>query len=342
MTGSTHPWLAPRAPAGLEPGPTPTFSVVIAAYDVADLISTAVDSALAQTMPPLEVVVCDDGSTDDLEGALARYGDRVRLLRKEHGGEASAKNAAARAAQGDYVAILDADDVYLETRLQALAELAAARPDLDVLTSDAYLELDGRRIRRCYEGAWTFEVEDQRSAILQRNFIFGLVAVRRSVFVDNGGFDEAIYWATDWDLWSRLILGGSKAGVVDEPLALYRLRETSLSARRANLVQGRLQVLEKAAAHPSLSEAEVETVAAATAAQRRELAAIELRHALVARERDARRRATAAARDTSLPPRVRLKAACAALAPRVVGAVIRRRSGPSWTAAGGVRVDRDG
>src|SRR5206468_2811881 len=79
----------------------------------------------------------------------------------------------------DFVAILDADDVYFPERLEALGELAAARPDLDILTSDAYLELNGRRIRRCYEGGWTFEVEDQRRAILERNFIFGLAAVRR-------------------------------------------------------------------------------------------------------------------------------------------------------------------
>src|SRR5204862_4643563 len=155
------------------------FSVAIAAYEAARTVAQAVESALSQTLPPLEVIVCDDGSTDDTEGVLSPYDDRIVFLRKENGGEASAKNACLRAASGDFVAILDADDVYFPERLEALGELAAARPALDILTTDAFLELDGVRGRRVYEGGWAFEVDDQRRAILQRNFVFGLAAVRR-------------------------------------------------------------------------------------------------------------------------------------------------------------------
>src|SRR5881275_1251466 len=250
------------------PGNVPSFSIIIAAYQVADVIGEAIDSALAQTAPPLEVVVCDDGSTDDLDAALGPYRDRIVFVRKENGGEASAKNAAARAASGDFVAILDADDVYFPERLEALGELAAARPDLDILTTDAYLELDGVRRRRVYEGGWTFETEDQRRAILQRNFVFGLAAVRRERLLAAGGFDERIRWTTDWDCWARLILDGARAGAVAEPLALYRLRDSSLSADRAKLVAGRLRTLENAASHSSLNEAERGVVAASIATHR--------------------------------------------------------------------------
>src|SRR5437764_1122040 len=203
------------------PGPAPTFSIIIAAYQVADVIGEALESAFTQTVPPVEVVVCDDGSTDDLAAALRPYRDRIALVHNEtNRGEAAAKNAAARAASAEFVAILDADDIYLPDRLEALGELATARPDLDILTSDAYLELNGVRIRRCYGPDWTFEVRDQRRAILERNFIFGLAAVRRDRMLAAGGFDEQIRWTTDWGLWIRLILEGSKAGAVDEPLAL--------------------------------------------------------------------------------------------------------------------------
>src|SRR5712692_3660025 len=143
-------FLAPDPPGTITRGKRPSFSVIIAAYQAAATIGEAVDSALGQTLTPLEVIVCDDGSTDDIERALAPYRDRIVLLRKENGGEASAKNAAARAASGVFVAILDADDAYLPERLEALGELAAARPDLDILSSDAYLELDGQVVRRCY------------------------------------------------------------------------------------------------------------------------------------------------------------------------------------------------
>ena len=73
---------------------------------------------------------------------------------------------------------VDADDVYLPERIQALGQLAAARPDLDILTTDAFLEVGRHRLRRCYGDAFPFVVDDQRSGILERNFIFGLAAVR--------------------------------------------------------------------------------------------------------------------------------------------------------------------
>ena len=173
-------FLAPLPVRPVEPADSaPTFSVIVAAYQVADVVADALESIRRQTAPPWEVIVCDDGSTDALEDALVPYRDEIVFLRIEHGGEAAAKNAAAARASGDCVVILDADDVYLPERLEALTELANARPDLDILTTDAYLVVDGRRVRRNYDRRWLFEVADQRRAILQRNFIFGHAAVRR-------------------------------------------------------------------------------------------------------------------------------------------------------------------
>lgn len=147
----SRPILAPPTTAPAQPGRPPTFSVIVAAYQAAATIGEALASAFAQTVLPHEVVVCDDGSTDALDAALAPFRDRIRLVRQENRGEGAAKNAAARAAGGDFVVILDADDVYLPERLEALGELAAVRPDLDVLTTDAMLELEGRELGRYYE-----------------------------------------------------------------------------------------------------------------------------------------------------------------------------------------------
>src|SRR5262249_23209784 len=110
-------FLAPEAARAVAARATPTFSVVIAAYNVADVISGAIESALGQTHAPHEVIVCDDGSTDDLARALEPYTDRISLIRQSNGGEGSAKNAGARAASGEFVTILDADDEYLSGRL---------------------------------------------------------------------------------------------------------------------------------------------------------------------------------------------------------------------------------
>src|SRR4051794_6053007 len=233
------------------PASAPSFSIIIAAYQAAGTVGEAIDSALAQTAPPHEVVVCDDGSTDDLDAALAPYRQRIRLVRKANGGEASAKNAAAREATGDFVVILDADDTFMPERLERLGALAAERPELDILTTDAYLEHDGRVLRRCYRPAWPFAFGGQREEILRRNFIFGLAAVRRERLLALGGFDESIPRTTDWNLWIRMILRGSQAGAVLEPLARYRVHPTSLSADRIRMRPGGLQTLRRGRADPA-------------------------------------------------------------------------------------------
>src|SRR5207248_696229 len=210
----------------------------------------------------------------------------------------------------------------------------------DILTTDAFLELDGVRLRRVYEGGWTFEVDDQRRAILQRNFVFGHAAVRRERLLKVGGFDETIRWTTDWDCWARLILGGSSAGAVDEPLALYRLRQSSLSADRTRLVAGRVRTLEKASVHQSLTASERQVVASSLATERRELALLELRQALANGSADARRRAVAVARQRDYPRATRLKAALAAGSPRLSGRLLQGRLERRWTAASGIEVER--
>ena len=331
--------LAPPAET-VTSGDVPSFSIVIAAYQVADVIGEAIESALAQTVPPLEIVVCDDGSTDDLEAALAPYRQRIVLVRKTNGGEASAKNAAARAASGDFVAILDSDDVYLPGRLEALGSLAAEHPELDLLTTDAFLEIDGKVLRRVYGDDWTFEVDDQRRAILTRNFIFGHVAVRRDRLLGAGGFDESIRFTTDWECWIRLILAGSRAGAVLEPLSRYRIRERALSGDRTAMAAGRTTTLQKALEHPSLRPEERAVARATLARYERELAALRLRQALRRSPGTARRLAVSVAFSRTAPLPTRLKALAAAIAPRAAARLLRRREERTWVGAGGTTVER--
>jgi glycosyltransferase involved in cell wall biosynthesis len=332
-------FLAPEAP-DVEPGPPPTFSVIVAAYQVADVIADALDSVRRQTLQPLETIVCDDGSTDGLDAALEPYVDEIIVLRKENGGEASAKNAAAHAARGDFVLILDADDVFQPGRVAALSELAQARPDLDILTTDALLVANGKVLRRAYDRSWRFELRDQRRRILEENFIFGLAAVRRSRLLEHGGFDESILWATDWDLWLRLILTGSRAGCVDQPLALYRLRETSLTANRRDLLLGKLTTLEKARHNPALADAERPVIESSLAAHRRLLDLLDLRTAIAAGDARARSRALELLRTPGYSPRSRLDIAVMAAAPGTAGRLLRRRGEAAWIGAGGTRVPR--
>ena len=312
---SGYPIRAPEPSSPLPAGVRPTFSVVIAAYQAADVIGEALQSALTQTLPPHEVIVCDDGSTDDLDGALTPYLDQIVLLRKPNGGEASAKNRGIAAATGEFVVFLDADDVFAPDRLAALSELAADRPDLDVLTTDAILELDGRAIRQCYTADLPFETADQRTAILQRNFVFGLAGVRRTRLLAVGGFDESIRWTTDWECWIRLILSGSLVGLVDAPLATYRLHQGSLSSQRRHLLAGRVQTLEKTLRRTDLSPADRRVLIRSIKFERAELARAEARAALLGETAGARRRSLAVVLGGGHSTRTRVKALAATLAP---------------------------
>ncbi|HEX8854562.1 MAG TPA: glycosyltransferase [Thermoleophilaceae bacterium] len=326
-----RPFLAPAAKGEPEAAVQPSFSVAIAAYQAEAIVGDAIESALAQTVPAVEVIVCDDGSTDGTGAAIERFGSRVTHIRKENGGEASAKNAAARAARGDFVVFLDADDLFEPERLAALGELAAHRPDLDILTTDALLELDGRVARRCYDASFPFEVDDQRRAILERNFLFGLAAVRRSRLREAGGFDEEIPYATDWDLWLRLIMSGARAGMVDEPLARYRI-SGGLSSHRARLFEGRARVIAKALEREHLEPHERRAAEHALAEQRKRAALEGAREALVERRPDARRRSLDVALGPGHTLPSRLKALVSAAAPGLAGRRLADR--PRETTAG--------
>jgi glycosyltransferase involved in cell wall biosynthesis len=315
--------VAPPPPPGLQPGPVPSFSVVIAAYQAAATIEEAVRSALEQTLAPLEVIVCDDGSTDDLETALAPYRDRLVILRTEHRGAASAWNHALRAASGEFVLRFDSDDVLLPGAVEALGELAAARPDLDLLSTDVRFEVDGKVVGRFYDEN-PFPVRNQRAAILKRCFV-GWPAARRTRLLSVGGFDESLVNGSDWDAWIRMILDGARAGLVREPLLHYRLRPGSLSSDRTRSLQARLAVLDKTVGDARLTSEERKALAEARrGAQSRALAAT-ARQALLERRPHARRHAFSLAFGPGLALKGRLLALGAALLPDLGARVLERQ-----------------
>lgn len=232
-------------------------------------------SALAQETPAHEVIVCDDGSTDTPEKSLEPLRDQVVFLRKENGGGASALNHALAEATGDLVAILDADDFYDAGRLTAITTAAASRPDLDIVTTDAWLDRNGRRIGT-YSGVNPFATTDQRAAILETCFPGGWPAVRRERLLEAGGFDESYRVAYDWECWLRLILDGSSAGMVDVPLMTYHVHEGSLSADKIVSLQERVRML-RAVGGDRLSRHERDVRTRAMARDSRRLARLRLR-----------------------------------------------------------------
>jgi GT2 family glycosyltransferase len=244
-------WLAPPPRLNLQPGEPPRFSVVIRAYQAAASIGAAIASALAQTRPAHEVIVVDDGSTDDLARALSEFRHQITLIRQDNSGAASAANTGLASASGDFLALLDADDVFGPRRLEALGDLAAARPDLDLLSAETELVLNGRVVGH-FHTATPFVVSQQRTGILRNCFVGCTPAARISRLRKIGGFDETMLVASDWDCWLRLILDGGCAGFVKEPHLQYRLGPGSITANRSPALWGRVRVLEKAAENPAL------------------------------------------------------------------------------------------
>jgi len=115
---------------------TPRFSVIIPAYNSATTLARAVDSVLAQSYPAQEIIVIDDGSTDETADIAGRYGDKLRYLRQDNAGVSSARNHGARIAKGDWLTFLDADDWYYPNRLRLHAEWIGEDATLDFLTGD--------------------------------------------------------------------------------------------------------------------------------------------------------------------------------------------------------------
>jgi len=319
--------VPPEAPLPIADRPSSpseiTFSVCLAAYQVAPWIDKAIESVLSQTHPAQEIIVCDDGSTDDLDRALARYRGKIILLQQENRGVAAARNAATRVATAQFVVFLDSDDRFLPRRLERLAELAVARPDLDVLTTDAFIEVNGEVIGSYYTETNRFVTTDQRKGILEANFLFGLLAVRRDVLQAVGGFDESMRATSDWDCWIRLIFAGSGAGMIDEPLAVYTLRANSITSARIRLLRGRVAALTKAHDRTDLTPEELGAVRRSLVAAERALAVGEVHEALVSDASDARIRALHVVFGGGFLLRTRAKAFAAAVAPRTCGRAVK-------------------
>jgi glycosyltransferase involved in cell wall biosynthesis len=303
----------------------PSFSVVLPVYNGAETIAEAVESALSQTVPALEVIVVDDGSTDDLDRALKPFVGRIDLLRQENGGCAAAFNAGLWRARGDFVAQLDADDAFELERVEALGELAARRPDLDIVMTDAWLDAGGRVVGRYCEET-PFAIENQRLAILDRSFVF-FPAIRRRALEAVGGHDEAFRLGPDWDCYIRLLLAGSRAGLAEAPLYRYRIHSESLTGNRVAALRARIDVLEKAALNPDLLASERPHLQRSLDFHRRRAVLAEAEHALRGGRVDARRRTLTVAFTKGVGLRTRVKALGATVAPGWAGRRLEARVG---------------
>jgi glycosyltransferase involved in cell wall biosynthesis len=210
---------------------TPSVSVVVATYNYGRFLAGALDSALGQTLRDIEVIVVDDGSTDDTEIVVAPYlrNPRVRYHRTDHVGQPAAKNIGIGMARAPLIAFLDADDLWLPTKLEKQVALMEADAALGVVYSRRFLiDESGRTLQYEQPEFYRGRVMD---AIFRCNFVpFSSAVVRWRVFQHIGGFDVSLPLAIDYDLWLR-VAARYKFDFVNEPLVKYRTGHASLSQR---------------------------------------------------------------------------------------------------------------
>jgi len=207
----------------------PLVSVIIPLYNQEEYVEEAVTSALAQTFKDLEVIVVDDGSTDGGVARLVRFGNRIRLIRKPHGGTAGALNVGINQARGEYIAWLSADDVFLPNKLALQVQAMRKRPDAGLCYTDWYIiDKYGRVIGQM--GSPTLPTREAAvEALFQGCCINGsTVLMTRTALARTGLFNEAYRQAHDYDLWLRMARYFPFVHV-PLPLIKYRWHDRNLS-----------------------------------------------------------------------------------------------------------------
>ncbi len=207
-----------------------SISVVIPAYNSAAFLGETLRSVLAQTLRADEILVVDDGSTDGTAAVAEAFGSAVRVFRRPNQGVSAARNFGVEMAKGEWVAFLDADDLWRADKLALQMEALASDPGAD-LSYCARLSFAGREGGHVYGEITPVPPADCIRKALHCNttFLPSAVVIRRRTYLAAGGFDTTLRIAQDWDLWLRLLHRGVRFVGVEQALLLYRDHPGSLS-----------------------------------------------------------------------------------------------------------------
>lgn len=225
---------------------SPLVSVVIPVFNYDRFVGDAVRSALEQTYKPVEVIVVDDGSTDDSGKVVQGFGSSVSYLKQSNQGLSAARNVGIRRACGEMIQLLDADDELAPDQLEVFMAASAASPEASILLG-SWDEIDsyGRR---------TAHVQAEQPSADYFHWLFDPLAVgppcrylvRRAALLDAGGFASSLDACEDWDMWLRLAHRGFLPLAVPDACPRYRNHATSLSKNYALMWRSGTRVLARA------------------------------------------------------------------------------------------------
>jgi len=233
----------------------PLVSVIIPAYNRSWLTVKTVESVLNQTYRPIEIIVVDDGSTDDTREQLSRYADKIQYVYKENGGACSARNAGLRLAKGTYVGFLDCDDLYHPEKVGHSIRYLEERPQMGFVHTAADFIDEGGAVVGGYD-----HPKSRQQGWITRRFILGnhicnsTPLIRRLCLEKVGAFDETIFTPADWDLWLRLS-AVYQVGYIPRRLTQYRVSQSYVFKNLELAQREEKQVLEKFFdSHPHLQD----------------------------------------------------------------------------------------
>jgi glycosyltransferase involved in cell wall biosynthesis len=227
----------------------PAVSVVVPAFNAQDFIVETLESVVKQTYSDLDIIVVDDGSTDATRERVAAMGRGVTLLTQKNGRAAKARNAGAAAGDSEWIAFLDADDLWLPDKLERQLARASATAAPFVFTDRLNIGAKGPLPERQSE-IQPLREGDIFETLLHGNFITtSTVLLRRDVFNSMGGFSEDpdLPPAEDWDLWLRVVEHHA-AAACHEPLVKYRHHQMGASRNVERMNRARSLVVARALA----------------------------------------------------------------------------------------------
>ena len=221
----------------------PRVSVIIPTYNRSWCLSEAIDSVLSQTFQDMELIVVDDGSTDETPALLSRYDDRLRCLRQTNRGVSVARNHGIQAANGALIAFLDSDDLWQPDKLARQVDFFDRQPDALICQTEETWIRRGVRVnpkhRHRKPSGWIFEPSLALCLVSP-----SAVMMRRELLEEMGGFDESLPACEDYDLWLRVSLH-YPIHLIDEALVIKRGGHGDQLSRQHSLDRYRIQSLVK-------------------------------------------------------------------------------------------------
>jgi glycosyltransferase involved in cell wall biosynthesis len=231
----------------MTPNEMPLASVIVPTYNAGRFVNATIESALRQTLTDIEVIAVDDGSTDDTVARLRGFQDRrLRIIRQPNQGAPAALNAGLRAARGRYVALLDHDDLWLESKLERQIEFLERNPEVEATFSWSRLIDESGRDIGLHTSHWRGPISFRQ---LLEDYVVGntsSLVLRRATVLAVGGFDPMLPRSHDWDLLLRIELSRPNSiCAIPEELTCYRRHEGQMSRDWRGMQQDWNRLLDK-------------------------------------------------------------------------------------------------